>query len=368
MQSDQFSIPDGTYLLNHSVGCMPATTAQVIQTHYLDIWSQSEDPWSLWLAEIGRFNQSVARLLNTDPAQVCSQVNLSSALTKILHALPRECNRSTLLVSELDFPSLGFVFEQAKRVGFDIKYVSASEDHHSLDTWRKALTPDVFLTLVTHVQSNTGMKLAVDNITELARERGIISVVDVAQSAGVIPIDVKAWSADFVIGGCVKWLCGGPGASYLWADSSSLARCQPMDVGWFSHANPFEFDIHHFDFARDAHRFLGGTPSVLPFVVACQSIELMLSTGIDVIARHNGRLLDELADSLTHGNLVSPRSADLRSGTAIVNFEDNQAVLAALKKQGVHADQRAQGLRFSPHIYNSSDDIQSLAALLHSLA
>lgn len=367
MHSDQFSIPGGTYLLSHSVGCMPAATAQVIQSSYLDIWSQSADPWSLWLAEVGRFNQSIARLLNASPSQVCSQVNLSSALTKIIHGLPRSSTRNTLLVSELDFPSLGFVFEQARRVGFEVKYVSADEDHQDLETWNKALTPDVFLTLVTHVQSNTGVKLAVDHITAKAKERDIITVVDVAQSAGVIPIDVQSWSADFVIGGCVKWLCGGPGASYLWADEASLARCQPLDVGWFSHAEPFEFDIHHFDYASDANRFLGGTPSVLPFVVARHSIDLMLSIGIDVIAQHNHQLLDEFGSSLTHGQLVSPQARDLRSGTAIVNFEDNGAVLTALKKQGVHTDQRAQGLRFSPHIYNTSDDMQSLAALLHSI-
>lgn len=367
MQKDQFHVPDGIYLLNHSVGCMPADTAQVIQSNYLDIWSQSQEPWSDWLAGVHQFNQSIANLLQTTPDQVCSQVNLSSALTKILYGLPADESRRTLLVSEFDFPSLGFVFEQAKRAGFNVRFVDAAKNHHSLDTWDEALSEDVFLALVTHVQSNTGVKLAVDKITSLARDRGIITVVDVAQSAGVVPVDVSAWAADFVIGGCVKWLCGGPGASYLWADEAALARCEPLDVGWFSHQQPFEFDIHHFEYAPDANRFLGGTPSVVPYVIASHSINRMLSIGIDVIAQHNARLLDQLTETLTQGDVVSPRDPHLRSGTAIVSFKDNDAVLSALKSQGVHADARAHGLRFSPHIYNSSDDIDRLVSLVHSL-
>ncbi|MGQ0835584.1 MAG: aminotransferase class V-fold PLP-dependent enzyme [Gammaproteobacteria bacterium] len=161
---------------------------------------------------------------------------------------------------------------------------------------------DVAAALVTHVHSNTGVRLPVREIAGLCRQRGIFCIVDVAQSAGVLEVSIPKTGADVVLGSCVKWLCGGPGAGFIWIDPRRLASLEPADVGWFSHANPFELDIHSFTYAPDARRFWGGTPSIAPFALAAESIALIAEIGAAQIQRHNRALarvfLDEIPPDL----------------------------------------------------------------------
>ncbi len=267
--ADRFVTHDGVYLLSHSVG-LPITGTRAAIDDYLGVWET--DPahaWPHWLDTIDGFRRALGRLLGGDPASICPQSNVSSALTKILGALRPTFGSATptVLLTEEAFPSLGFVCQHS---GYDVRYIDRRHDTLDLDVWAHHLDDDVDVVLVTHVHSNTGELVPAERIVELARRRRVVSIVDVAQSVGVIPIDVDRWSADFLVGSCVKWLSGGPGAGWLWADREMIDRCRPTDVGWFSHADPFEFDIHHFRYADDALRFWGGSPTVLPFAVAAQ--------------------------------------------------------------------------------------------------
>jgi len=68
---------------------------------------------------------------------------------------------------------------------------------------------------------------------------------------------------------------------FLWISQEKLSRCEPVDVGWFSHENPFKFDVHHFRYHEITLRFWGDTPSVLPYCLAANNIENTLSIGLD---------------------------------------------------------------------------------------
>ncbi|HBO12117.1 MAG TPA: kynureninase, partial [Halieaceae bacterium] len=94
----------------------------------------------------------------------------------------------------------------------------AESDERDPAAWRAALSDDTALVLVTQVQSNTGVQVPVAAVCAAAREAGALSVVDAAQAVGILPVDVQAIGADFLLGSCVKWLCGGPGAGFLWVD------------------------------------------------------------------------------------------------------------------------------------------------------
>lgn len=215
--------------------------------------------------------------------------------------------------------------------------------------------------LVTQVYSNTSQRLPVKEITALAREREILSIVDICQAVGVVPIDLQAWQADFIVGSCVKWLCGGPGAAFLWVDPAVLRSCEPVDVGWFSHENPFEFDIGNFRYADSALRFWGGTPSVAPYVMAANSIEVLCDIGIARIWQHNQALIDSVLDALSPECIVTARETAKRGGTLIVNFGESQpAVEEKLQLAQVRFDARSTGLRLSPHIYNTREQMKTV--------
>jgi selenocysteine lyase/cysteine desulfurase len=191
----------------------------------------------------------------------------------------------------------------------------------------------------------------------------------VAQSAGILPIDLTELSPDFMIGSSVKWLCGGPGAAYLWLAKQHIAQCEPKDVGWFSHQNPFEFDIHHFHYHDSALKFWGGTPSILPFVVAANSIEYFVKLAAfnnkNSVRDHNLKLQNKIIEQLPEF-VASPFDSDKRSGTIILNLVDNQSGLQQLQKANIAVDLRDCGLRVSPHIYNDEDDIELLVNVIKS--
>ncbi len=364
--ADRFVPYDGIYLLNHSVGRPPRTARDAADAGFLQPWEQEADEvWPRWLASIEVFRDQLAGLHSASAAEFCPQTNLSSALTKILYALPVRPDKPVLLFHQQAFPSMGYVLQQATRQGYQTRMIPEDADPQALSTWEQYLGDEVGLVLVTHVHSNTSAITPVAGITELARARDIVSVVDIAQSTGVVPVDLAEWQADFVLGSCVKWLCGGPGAGFLWANPAILPRCEPIDVGWFSHADPFEFDIREFRYAEDALRFWGGTPSVLPYVLAAHSIQVLRDIGIDTIRRHNLGLNQDIIDHVGEDRVLTPGNPSQRGGTVVLQFGAQQAKLGErLREAGVRFDARATGLRLSPHIYNSREEIDVVLSCL----
>ncbi len=355
---------NGIYLLSHSIG-LPLTNAmEQINKGFHEPWmAANEGIWPNWLNSIEDFRTELGKLFNSDAANFCPQTNVSGAVAKVLYSLPRREDKTTILLSEEDFPSVVFVLGKAESSGFRLKFIPAEEDTLDISVWDNYLTSEVGLVLVTHVQSNNGKSLPVKKINALARQRDIVSLVDIAQSAGVIPIDFQQWQPDIVVGSSVKWISGGPGAAFLWVDPDLISKCQPVDVGWFSHASPFEFDIHNFRYAEGVLRFWGGSPSVLPFLVAANSLASTNNTGIDKIRAHNVQLTQQIINAIEPQHLFSPANEAERGGTLVLNFgKRQQAVVDHLHKINVHFDIRAGNIRLGPHVYNTADQIDLLVA------
>lgn len=356
--ADRFVDHDGIYMLSHSIG-LPLRGSREAALEFFDAWEyDTVQAWPRWLESIDGFRRSLARLLGTHPASICPQSNVSSGLTKILGSIGELPHRPTVLISEDAFPSLGYVFQQA---GCRLRYIDRAFDATDAGVWRDHLG-SADIVLITHVQSNTGQLVPVEEIVELARTSGTITIVDVAQSVGVIPIDLSVWNADFVVGSCVKWLSGGPGAGWLWGSPERIGRSRPRDVGWFSHADPFEFDIHRFQYADDALRFWGGSPTVLPFAVARHAVDTIDAIGVDTIRAHNIEMSDHLIDGLGQ-RIVSPHQAGRRGGTCIVTADATAS--DRLAHAGIAVDARTNGVRVSPHVHVGHDDIEAFIGQFH---
>lgn len=357
---NDFDLNDSVYLLNHSVGKPLKQSEAALSNIFFNAW-KSDEPWHGWMPVFTDFQQSLSNLLNSPPENFCPQTNLSGALTKILFSLPKRTGKQCILLSEYDFPSIGFVAAQAQQAGYELKFLSKEAEQTNPEVWEAAMSEEVQWVIITQVQSNTGIQVPVKEITALANKKNILSVVDVAQSVGILPINLKEWNATFVIGSCVKWLCGGPGAGFLYVNPGIVASCKPTDVGWFSHEQPFEFDIHHFTYHPAALRFWGGTPSVAPFVLAAHSIHYLNKVGINTIRKHNILLTEQLINALPAEHIVSPLKEHQRSGTIILNFnEHQQKVVEQLNSANVAFDARFFGIRLSPHIYNTEAEIQKV--------
>ncbi len=366
MFRDQFLAHDGIYLLSHSVGLMPLTAKSAAEQAFFQPWQHADQQlWTAWLAAIDHFRQALARLLHSPADNFCPQSNISSALTKVIHALPGRNGNKQILLCEKDFPNIGFVLKKAEVLGVTAKFIPASEDTLDMAVWDKYLGDDTYAALLTQVYSNTGQQAPLAELLALLRQRGIVSIIDAAQAVGILPIDLQALQPDFLLGSCLKWLCGGPGAAFLWVNPEIVQQCEPIDVGWFSHRDPMAMNIRDFHYADNALRFWGGTPSILPFVIATCGIELLDDIGIERIRRHNQQLAQQLIDAIDDQYIVSPLDASQRSGTLIVNFGEQQpAIEKQFQQAGIHCDSRSSGMRLSPHIYNSSDEMQRVIACI----
>jgi len=355
----------GIYLLSHSVGLPLRSSQQAAADSFWQPWQAADSNiWTHWLAAIQEFRTQLAILLNGDTASFCPQTCLSTAVAKIVDSLAWQTSKNCILLSEQDFPSIAFALQKALGDRVALKFIAAGADTSDIHVWDQHMTEDVGLVLATHVQSNNGRQLPVAQITALSRDKGILSLVDIAQSVGILPIDLDSWCADFVVGSCVKWVGGGPGAAFMWLSPEIIEHCQPRSVGWFSHRDPFEFDIHHFSYQPDALRFWGGTPSVYPFALAAHSLAAINARGVESIRAHNLKLADQIIDKLSPEQLISPLDPALRSGTLIVDFADRQPQLSAvLQQHQVHFDSRAQGVRLSPHLCNTEEQIARLTGL-----
>ena len=364
---EQFISHNSIYLLSHSVGLPLRFLESTATADFWQPWQNADSEiWTHWLAGIDSFRAQLAVLLNGEKDSFCPQTSLSSAVAKILNSLSLDKQRNCILMSEEDFPSIAFALQKAGGFDYRLKFIPAEADTSDIDVWDKQTTSDVAMVLVTHVQSNNGRQLPVQLITNLSRQKDILSLVDIAQSAAILPIDLQAWDADFVIGSCVKWIGGGPGAGFLWVSPDVIERCEPQSVGWFSHSNPFEFDIHNFNYAPDALRFWGGTPSVFPYVIASHSLKFINNVGVDNIRAHNIELVDKIIQAISPEHLVSPVELERRGGTLILGFRDrDQDMIKRLRDAHVQFDARAKGIRLSPHLCNNSQQIDELIKLLN---
>jgi selenocysteine lyase/cysteine desulfurase len=341
---------------------LPRAAAQALTEEFLVPWAEhGGDAWERWLPAIDQFCASLARLCGGRAMDYSPQANVSVAFSRLLGSLPPPAERNVWLLSEDAFPSLAFVLYGARRLGFEFRIVPRKCAPNDLGAWADRVTPDVCGILVMHAHSNTGVVAPVADFAALCRVRDLWCVVDVAQSAGILPIDVDAWRIDALLGSSLKWLCGGPGAGFLWVNPARLPALQPSDIGWFSHARPFEFDIHAFEYAPDARRFWGGTPAMAPYVMAARSITLLLDHGIDAIRAHNRQLQREFASALP-ARWRERVVLDGRGGTICLDAgSELESVRGALDAADVRVDYRGSIVRQSFHVYNTVNEAHAAA-------
>jgi len=214
---------------------------------------------------------------------------------------------------------------------------------------------------LSHVIFKSGYVQDVAAVVRRAHEVGALVVADLYQSAGTVPVDVAAWDVDFATGGSVKWLCGGPGAGYLYVAPRLLASLEPRVTGWMAHERPFDFEAGPIDYAPDVSRFLHGTPAVPALYAARAGYEIVSAIGVDAIRRKSERQVQMMVD-LARARGLTPRTPDSpqrRGGMVIIDVPHAQAVTRELLRREILVDFRpGAGIRLSPHFYTSDDEVR----------
>jgi kynureninase len=363
-----------TYLVSHSLGAMPRTVADRL-AEYVDTWAElgvrawANGWWEMPIDVAGE----IAPLLGAARGEVAMVPNVSLGQAAVISALDYSSPRDRIVMTDLDFPSVRYVYDQlAARLGAKVVVVP-SDDGVSVDEDRllAAIDERTALVAISHVLFRSAYIMDVDRICARAHDVGALVSLDAFHSVGVIPVDVKRSGVDFLTGGVLKWLCGGPGGCFLYASPDASARYAPALTGWQAHRRPFGFE-GEMDYADGAARWLSGTPSIPALYAATEGPRLVRRAGIDAIraksTRQTSRLI-ELADERGYP-VNAPRDPARRGGTVALDVPHAYEVAQFLLSRDIIVDYRPNaGIRIAPHFYTSDAELErAVAAVDEALA
>ncbi len=373
---DRFPILEGTtYLVNHSLGAMPRTVYAKLQS-FADQWAtRGVRAWAegWWSAPVDVGNQ-VARLMNAPRNSVVMHQNVSVIESLVASALDFSGPRNKVVYTDQNFPTVMYVWEAMRRHGARIVCVE-SDDGIGVPTERllAAIDEETLVVPISHVCFKSSYLQDAAAVCARAREVGALVVLDTYQSLGTVPVDVQALDVDMVCGGSVKWLCGGPGAAYLYVKPDVRQRLEPGITGWAAHAEPFAFEPGPQRYADGPERMLHGSPAVASLLTATAGYEIIEEVGVDAIRDWSVRLTERLRENMLERGFTVPSPVDpaRRGGTLTIGLnedEDGPAYVAALAERGVLVDHRpGAGIRVSPHFYTRSEELEAFAEMMSEL-
>ncbi len=351
------------YLISHSLGAMPRETFTQL-SDYAETWAtRGVRAWAegWWEMPVTTGNE-VARIIGAEPGSVVMHQNVSICQSLILSCFEPTPKRNKIVYSELNFPSVMYVYEAHARDGSLRIETVESDDGITipLERFLAAVDEETLLVPFSHVLFKSGFLQNAEAITERAHEVGAMVVLDTYQSAGTVPFNVKELNVDFATGGSVKWLCGGPGAGYLYVRPDLQQELQPKTTGWMAHEAPFAFDTE-LHYAPGITRFLHGSPAIPALYAAQSGYRIINEIGVDKIreksVRQTTRLI-ELAEEAGF-KVTSPKDAADRGGTITVGHEDAAAITRELIRREFLVDFRpGAGVRISPHFYTSDEELE----------
>jgi kynureninase len=359
---DRFPIlAETNYLISHSLGPMPAEAERRL-ADYAHTWStRGIRAWGEgWWDMSTTVGDHVGRLLGAPPGSTVMHQNVTIAEAVVLSCFDFRGERRRIVYEEENFPSVRYLQQAQRARGAEVVVCPNEEAIVEAIDERTLLVP------ISHVIFKTGRIQDVEPIIERAHEVGAYVVLDAYQSVGTVPLDVTALNVDFAVGGSVKWLCGGPGAAWLYVRPDLSEQLEPTLVGWQAHVRPFDF-APELEYAEGAARFLTGTPNVPALYAATAGYEIVEEIGVERIRENSMRqtahfigLLDEAGFEV-----VSPREPERRGGSVVVRVPDFAAVHAELESRQILLDVRPDvGLRFGPHFFNTDDELEGAAAAL----
>ncbi len=361
-----------TYMISNSLGAMPRGVYDSVR-EYCDIWANRgvrawEEKWWMMAQEVG---DEIAAIMNAPSGSVSMQLNVTGCQAVIASCFDFSGKRNKIVYSDMNFPSIMYFWEAQRSRGARVQMVRTDDGVH-VPTERilDAIDEETLLVPISHVVFRSAYIKDVKPIVEKAHRMGALVVLDTFQSLGCVPVDVQALDVDFCVGGVLKWLCGGAGTSYLYVRPGLSKKLEPKITGWFAHENPFGFEIGATRYGEQPFRFMQGTSNVPGFYTAMPGLKIIREAGVENIRAKSKNMtarLIELADQ-RGWKVNAPRDPEQRGGTVAIDMPNAKDVCAELLRRDVLVDYRPKaGVRFSPHFYNTMEEIDRAMAAVDEI-
>lgn len=351
------------YLVSNSLGPMPRTVPEKLAEYARDWGDLGVKAWARgWWEKPVNVGNEIAPLINAHDGEVVMMPNVTIAQTAVLSAIDFPKERDTIVMTELDFPSVRYAYaEMAARLGARVVVVRSGDGITiDLDELLTAIDERTRLVAVSHVLFRSAFLMDADAICRRAHEMGALVSLDSFHAVGIVPVDVKKSGVDFLTGGVLKWLCGGPGACFLYVSPAVRDELKPSLTGWQAHTRPFAFE-ESMEYTTGAFRWLNGTPVIPALYAAAEGPKILRRAGIDAIREKSARLTSRLIDlALERGYIVkAPRDPARRGGTVAVDVPHGYEVTQHLLSKDILVDYRVgAGIRIAPHFFTKEAELE----------
>lgn len=371
---DEFPIlKTTTYLISNSLGAMPRGVYAAME-NYARAWATRgvrawEEAWWEMAVAVG---DKFAPILGVDPGTMTLHPNVTLTQAVIASCFDFKGPRRKIVLTDKEFPSVIYFWYAQRRRGAEIEMVCTEEDplRVPLEKLLAAIDERTLLVPVSHVLFRSGYLQDAAAIVEKAHRVGACVILDTYQSAGVLPVEGRRWNVDFLVGGALKWLCGGPGVAYLYVRPDLHARLEPALTGWLAHPQPFEFAVGEGAYRDDAFRFLNGTPHIPALYAAPPGLDIIQAVGAGRIRERSLALTRRLIEH-AHARgwrVHTPEADEERGGTVTLDVPRGPEALKVLLRREILVDYRPQaGLRVSPHFYNTEEEIDRVVEELGAI-
>jgi kynureninase len=368
------TLASGIHLLSHSLGPVPRAARESMLAYY-EAWEHhtSEDAWaSNWWEMSARVGDQIAGILGGLSGSVQVQPNASIALSSVASCFDfKESERNKIVTSALDFPSMEYIWDAQSRLGANVEIVH-SDDGISvrLEDILDAIDDTTCLVALSHVSFRSSYRVDAKAIIEHAHRNSALVLLDVYQSAGAVELSASDWEVDFLIGGTIKWLCGGPACGYLYVRPDLQKDLAPRLTGWVAHNDPFSFAAAPMHYIDSVRRFAQGTPNIPALYSVLPGLEIIGEVGVKMIQAESQRRTEWMIEfALEKGWKVnSPREVNDRGASVMIYVEDGPEMVQRLAERKVFVDCRpGVGLRISPHFFNTDEEVRDAMGILAEL-
>jgi kynureninase len=355
------ALEECVHLISHSLGCVPAQAREDL-AEFFELWrTKSITAWSDWLPEVDRAAERIAKIISAPAGTVIMNHNVSSIMSLLASCLDYTPQRNKVVYEALQFPTVSYVWQAEQRRGA-VCHLVPSTDGTTIDTAAMCAAIDerTLVVPISHVVFSSAFIQDVKAIVARAQAVGAHVILDCYQSIGTLPLDVVDLGVSFACGGSVKYLCGGPGAAWLYVRKDLIEQFAPRVTGWFGHEAPFAFAMPAQSYADNVWRYMGGTPAIAALYQARAGQRLIGEIGVRrirdkslVMTQHCIDWVDELGFSLN-----SPRAPERRGGSVVFDFTSAADVCRELNRRKFFCDHRpGAGIRIAPHFYTKRDEL-----------
>ena len=355
------------YLISASLGPV-SRRAQRYLDEYLEAWATDGAPDLVWgnhiFPRMRAVKKTFGSMIGADPGEVAVTTNVSTALSTVASCFDFSGGRNKLILSELDFPTDGHVWLAQEKRGAEVVWLPSPDGLTvPLESYAEAIDERTAAVCINRVLYRSSTLVDANEICRMAREAGAWSVVDDFHGAGIIPVDVHDMGCDFYTTGVLKWLCGGPGWTFLYARKDLLPTLEPAVTGWMAQQEPFTFDARNLVYHETARRLENGTPPAPLGFLAQGGLDIITEVGPARIRERIGELTDYVMSRADEAGLPVRTLRDRNRRGGMVNIgvgENAMKICHTLLERDVCTDFRGDGIRVSPHFFSTEAEIDRL--------